>query len=111
MNGMTPNGNQNQGSTYSEQGELRSDSSRYSSGIDWKSLFYFLLGKIYWVLIAAVLCAGLAGGYTKLFVKPVYEATSKLYIAGSENTISMSDLQLGSVLTGLSGSFQDRRDP
>lgn len=99
MNGMTPNGDQNQGSTYSEQGELRSDSSRYSSGIDWKSLFYFLLGKIYWVLIAAVLCAGLAGGYTKLFVKPVYEATSKLYIAGSENTISMSDLQLGSVLT------------
>ena len=99
MNGMTPNGNQNQGSAYSEQGELRSDSSRYNSGIDWKSLFYYLLGRIYWILIAAVLCGGLAGGYTKLFVKPVYEATSKLYIAGSENTISMSDLQLGSVLT------------
>ena len=99
MNDMMPNGNQNQRNAYSEQGELRSDSSRYNSGIDWKSLFYYLLGKFYWILIAAVLCGGLAGGYTKLFVKPVYEATAKLYIAGSENTISMSDLQLGSVLT------------
>ena len=99
MNEMTPNGNQNQGNAYPEQSELRSDSSRYNSGIDWKSLFYYLLGRIYWILIAAVLCGGLAGGYTKLFVKPVYEATAKLYIAGSENTISMSDLQLGSVLT------------
>ncbi len=96
---MTPNGNQNQGSVNSGQNEIRSDSSRYNSGIDWKSLVYFLLGRIYWILIAAVLCGGLAGGYTKLFVKPLYEATSKLYIAGSENAISMSDVQLGSVLT------------
>ena len=76
MNEMTPNGNQNQGNAYPEQSELRSDSSRYNSGIDWKSLFYYLLGRIYWILIAAVLCGGLAGGYTKLFVKPVYEATA-----------------------------------
>lgn len=98
MNRMTPNSNQNQDSMYSGQGEMHTGSSRYNSGIDWKSLFYYLLGKIYWVLIAAVLCGGLAGGYTKLFVKPLYEATSKLYIVGSENSISMSDLQLGSVL-------------
>lgn len=99
MNEMTPNGNQNQGFAHLGQGEMHSDSSRYSSGIDWKSLSFYLLGKIHWILIAAFLCGGLMGGYTWLFVKPVYEATSKLYIVGSENTISMSDLQLGSVLT------------
>ena len=72
--------------------------SNYYSGIDWASLLYRLLEKIHWILLAAFIVCELSGLYVKTFVTPVYETTSKLYIAGSETTISLSDIQLGSSL-------------
>ena len=57
-----------------------------------------LLGKIHWIALSAVLGGMLAWLGVTFFVTPVYQATSKLYIAGSEDAISMSDIQLGSVL-------------
>lgn len=72
--------------------------SKYYSGIDWASLCFRLLEKIHWVLLTAILCAALTGVYVKTMVTPIYRATSKLYIAGSETTISLSDIQLGSSL-------------
>ena len=51
----------------------------YYSGIDWVSVLFRLLEKIHWIVLAD-------------------QATSKIYIAGSDTTISLSDLQLGSTL-------------
>ncbi len=70
----------------------------YYSGIDWVSILFRLLEKIHWIALAALLGAVLAWFYVTGIVTPVYQATSKIYIAGSDTTISLSDLQLGSTL-------------
>ena len=70
----------------------------YYSGIDWVSVLFRLLEKIHWIVLAALLGAVLAWFYVTGLVTPVYQATSKIYIAGSDTTISLSDLQLGSTL-------------
>ena len=71
---------------------------RLYTGIDWGSLLFRLLENIHWILIAAVASAAAIGLIVKIFVTPIYQATSKIYIAGSEATISLSDIQLGSSL-------------
>ena len=71
---------------------------KYYSGIDWEALIFRLLEKIHWLLLAAVVGAGVMALYIHFGVTPIYQATSKLYIAGSETSISLSDLQLGSTL-------------
>ena len=75
-----------------------STDTRYYTGIDWASLMIRLLENIHWILIAAVVCAAVTGFYVNTYVTPIYQATSKIYIAGSEATISLSDIQLGSSL-------------
>ena len=72
---------------------------RYYHGVDIIALLIYLLKRVVWIVIAATI-GGVIGGYqySKNYV-PVYQATSKIYIAGSENKISISDLQLGSVLS------------
>lgn len=70
----------------------------YYSGIDWVSVLFRLLEKIHWIALTAVVGAILAWIYVTGIVTPVYQATSKIYIAGSDTTISLSDLQLGSTL-------------
>ena len=72
--------------------------SKYYTGIDWTSLLFRLLEKIHWILLTAVIGAVLVASYVHFRVTPIYQATSKLYIAGSETSISLSDLQLGSTL-------------
>ena len=74
------------------------NAARYYTGIDWTSLIFRLLENIHWILLAAIAAAVATGLYVKTTVKPIYQATSKLYIAGSESTISLADLQLGSSL-------------
>ena len=71
---------------------------KYYSGIDWASLLFRLLEKIHWILLAATVGAAATFFYVRYSVTPIYQATSKLYIAGSETSISLSDLQLGSTL-------------
>lgn len=73
-------------------------SPRYYSGIDWLDLLFRLLENIHWILLAAILGAVIFGFYAKTIVTPIYQTTSKIYIAGSETTISLSDIQLGSSL-------------
>ena len=70
----------------------------YYSGIDWVSVLFRLLEKIHWIVLAALIGALVAWFYVTRLVTPVYQATSKIYIAGSDTTISLSDLQLGSTL-------------
>ena len=71
---------------------------RYYTGIDWVSLIFRLLENIHWILLAALLCCAAVGLWVKTTETPIYQTTSKLYIAGSETTISLSDIQLGSSL-------------
>ena len=68
--------------------------------IDLVDLFYALLDKLKWILLAAILCAGIMFVKDMYFTKPQYETTSKLYVLNSKDSaISLSDLQIGSQLT------------
>ena len=66
--------------------------------IDLLALVYALLEKIHWIILAALVGAALAGVYVFRIATPIYQATSKIYIVGSDTTISLTDLQLGSNL-------------
>ena len=72
--------------------------------IDLVALFYRLLEKIHWIILAALLGAVIAGVYVFMFVTPIYQATSKIYIVGSDTAISLSDLQIG---TNLAADYQE----
>lgn len=71
---------------------------RYYHGIDMIAMLFFILRRAYWIVLAAVIGAAAARYYAAHFVTPLYQATSKLYIAGSDSTISEKDLWLGSYL-------------
>lgn len=66
--------------------------------IDLVELFYQVLSKIGYVILAAIIGAA-AMGYTASKSVPIYTATSKLYIVGSQSTTLMQNLQLGTLLT------------
>ena len=68
--------------------------------IDLVELFFRLLEKLHFVIIAALLCAALGGYYANNYMVPIYTATSKLYILNQTSTsLNMSDLQIGTQLT------------
>ena len=67
--------------------------------IDLGELFLRLLDKWYVIVAAALVGAMLSGIWTFFFVTPQYEATTKLYILNSDDSvINLSSLQLGSQL-------------
>ena len=66
--------------------------------IDLVALFYRLLEKIHWILLTALIAAAITGIIVYKVITPVYQATAKIYIVGSDTTISLSDLQIGSNL-------------
>lgn len=69
--------------------------------IDLVDLFYVLLDNITKIIVCMVLGGLIAFSYTKIFIKPTYEATSKIYVVSASNNsvIDLSDLQVGSQLT------------
>ena len=67
--------------------------------IDLVELFYYILTKLHYVLLGAVVCAILAGLYASSNTVPIYSATSKLYIMGRTGTSIIADLQIGAYLT------------
>ena len=70
-----------------------------SKTIDLIELFYHLLSKLIYVLLAAVAGAALMW-YTTADSVPIYTATSKLYIVGSSGTtVNIADIQLGNLLS------------
>lgn len=76
------------------------DTAQEETEIDLIELFYFLLSKLRWIILAALLAAAAAGVYTFFFQTPIYEATSKLYVTNSKDSaINLSDLQIGTYLT------------
>ena len=67
--------------------------------IDLGELFLRLLDKWYIIVAAALVGTLISGIWTFFFVTPMYEATSKLYILNSDDSvINLSSLQLGSQL-------------
>ena len=66
--------------------------------IDLVELFYRFLEKIHWIILTALIGAAIAGVLVFKFITPIYEATAKIYIVGSDTTISLTDLQIGSNL-------------
>lgn len=50
-------------------------------------LFYFIFSKLRWIVLGAVLGALIAGVNAFFIQKPEYEATSKLYIDNTRNTL------------------------
>ena len=67
--------------------------------IDLGELFLRLLDKWYIIVAAALVGTLISGIWTFFFVTPQYEATSKLYILNSDDSvINLSSLQLGSQL-------------
>ena len=67
--------------------------------IDLGELFLRLLDKWYIIVASALVGTLISGIWTFFFVTPQYEATSKLYILNSdESVINLSSLQLGSQL-------------
>lgn len=68
--------------------------------IDLLELFYYLLGNIKLLIIAAVAGAVIMALISLTILTPKYEATAKLYVMNqSDSAINLSDLQIGSYLT------------
>ena len=67
--------------------------------IDLKELFFELLHRWWIILLSGIVCAGVAGVYTKTLVTPMYKSSSVLYVLSKDTVVSLSDIQLGSQLT------------
>ncbi len=85
------NGNTNQGSQQSKRGDEAFE-------IDLVALFLRFLEKIHWIILLAIVGAGIAFAIVQYAVTPIYSATAKIYIVGSDTAISLSDLQIGTNL-------------
>lgn len=68
--------------------------------IDLMELFFHVLSKIHYVILAAVLGTLLAYLYVQFFYTPTYQATAKLYIQDTSSvSVSVANLQVASNLT------------
>ena len=69
--------------------------------IDLGELLYYLLGKIWYVLIAAAALGALSLALTFFLIKPTYKSTTQMYVLNRQNTdtLTQSDLQSSSTLT------------
>ena len=76
----------------------RQTTGQVQNEIDLVELFYRFLEKIHWIILTALIGAAIAGVLVFKFITPIYEATAKIYIVGSDTTISLTDLQIGSNL-------------
>jgi capsular polysaccharide biosynthesis protein len=67
--------------------------------IDLAGLFFRLLKNLKYLIAAALLGALISAVCTVKFVTPIYEATAKLYVMNSSDSVlNLSDLQIGSYL-------------
>lgn len=82
-----------------EAGRAPARRSEEGRTVDLIELFFYILTKLHFVLLSALICAILAGMYASSNTVPIYSATSKLYIIGQSGTSIIADLQIGSYLT------------
>jgi len=68
--------------------------------IDLKEFFLVLWHKAWLIILAGVICVGIAGVWTKTMITPLYQSSSMLYILSQSTSItSLADIQLGTQLT------------
>ena len=67
--------------------------------IDLVEIFSLLLSRIWILILITILGAGVAGGYTALFMEPKYQAKSEIFILNTSVELSLADIQVGSQLT------------
>ncbi len=72
---------------------------RYYHGVDMVAMLFYMVRRLPLIVIAAVISAVISRYYVTHYVTPVYQAVSKIYIAGSDTAISLNDLKLGSSLS------------
>ena len=67
--------------------------------IDLMELGYEILDKLKYIILAAIVGILIMGVYTFKFAVPEYQATAKLYVLNSNNSVvNLSDLQIGNYL-------------
>lgn len=68
---------------------------------DLQDLFYEVISKIGIIVVAGIVAAVLALGYTKIVIKPQYQSITKMYVLAQENTSTLTnvDLQTSTLLT------------
>ncbi len=62
-------------------------------GVDLGEILHALLSKVLWILLAAIIFAAGAFGYTKLMVTPVYNSTITIYF-NHDNMSSAGDITI-----------------
>lgn len=69
--------------------------------IDLKELFFVLWNKAILIALVSIMCGLGVFIFTKFFVTPIYESTTKVYVYNkqTDSNMSVSDLQLGAQLT------------
>lgn len=68
--------------------------------IDLIELFYRLLEKAKYIVLATLICALAAGIISVFLLTPIYESTAKIYVLNSnDSAVNLSDLQIGTYLT------------
>lgn len=68
--------------------------------IDLKDLFFELIKHWKFILLSTLLVGGILLFYSKVFITPLYESTSELYVLSKTTSItSLADIQMGSSLT------------
>ena len=69
--------------------------------IDLREVCIVLLSKLWIIVLVGLLTAGIGFGLSAFIIPPTYESTSKIYILNKqqENTVTYSDVQLGTQLT------------
>lgn len=68
--------------------------------IDLLELLHVLLKKAWLIVLCGVIGGVLAGGYTKLFITPQYQASSMIYVLGKTTSVAEGiNLQLSKQLT------------
>ena len=68
--------------------------------IDLMEIFRALRKWWYWIVLLAIIFGAALGVYGKFIVKDAYQAEASMCIIDSNKEVSMSDVQLGSALTG-----------
>lgn len=72
------------------------DAAEDTREIDLLELFYRLIEKSVWIVLAALIGAIAFGSYSQFFVEPTYRSTAKLYVVNTNDTaINLTDLNLG----------------
>ena len=76
--------------------QMRTNNEEKELVIDIGRLFRAVMEKVWLVVLAAVVCAGLALAYTKFLVTPLYQSTAMFYVNNSALSIGEASMSISS---------------